>query len=152
MAGAALAARAPQVGVETAGTLTVEGQPPSFRTRAALEAVGLELGRHRSRQVTGSHLDGATLVVALAPEHVEWVRREHPVAAPRTATLKRLARDLPLPGVGPLDQRVAALDLASVELSSWEEVPDPAGGDVDTFTECARQIAALVETFAARLG
>ena len=135
--------------VETAGTLTIEGQPASFRTRAALEAVGLELGRHRSRQVTPAHLDDATLVIALAPEHVQWVRRSHPNASPRTGTLKRLARDLP--HAGPLDERVASLDLAAVELAGWEEVVDPAGGEIEEFTACAHEIAGLVADLADRL-
>ena len=149
MAGAALAARAPQIAVETAGTLTIEGQPASFRTRAALEAVGLELGLHRSRQVTSAHLDDATLVIALAPEHVQWVRRSHPNASSRTGTLKRLARDLP--HAGPLDKRVASLDLAAVELADWEEVVDPAGGEIEEFTSCAQEIAGLVADLADRL-
>jgi protein-tyrosine-phosphatase len=150
IAGAAFAVRAPQVTVETAGTLTIDGHPASFRTRAAMDAVGLDLGRHRSRQVTPSHLDAADLIVALAPEHVSWVRREHPNASPRTATLKRLARDLPLDG--PLDQRISSLDLAAVALESWEEVDDPAGAEVDVFISCAREIVGLVDTFVARLG
>ena len=99
----------PQIAVETAGTLTIEGQPASFRTRAALEAVGLELPYHRSRQVRPDHLDNATVVIGLAPEHVQWVRREHPDASARTGTLRRLARDLPM--AGSLAQRVAALEL-----------------------------------------
>src|SRR3984957_9882971 len=90
MAGAALLARAPDIAVETAGTLTIEGQPMSFRTRAALDAVGLEVDRHRSRQVTATDLDGATLIVGLAPEHVNYVRRppdRHPQApGPPSAT------------------------------------------------------------------
>ena len=150
MAGAALLARAPDIVVETAGTLTIEGQPMSFRTRAALDAVGLQVGQHRSRQVTAAHLDVATLIVGLAPEHVDYVRRQHPSASPRTATLKRLARHLPLDGA--LPQRVASLDLGTVSLESWEEVPDPAGGEVDDFAACAREIVTLVEAFAARLG
>ena len=42
MGGAALAAHLPDWHVTTAGTLVVEGQPMSWRTKAALEAVGLE--------------------------------------------------------------------------------------------------------------
>jgi protein-tyrosine-phosphatase len=150
MAGAALAKYAPQVAVETAGTLTVEGQPASFRTRAALEAVGLEMPNHRSRQVRPDHLDQATVIVALAPEHVQWVRRQHPDASPRTGTLRRLARDLPVDGG--LEQRIAALDLAEVELGDWEEVTDPAGGEVALFTAVAHEVVQLVADLAGRLG
>lgn len=150
MAGAALAAHLPNWHVTTAGTLVVEGQPMSWRTRAALEGVGLAAPHHRSRQATPADLDHATLVVALAPEHVLWVRRTHPPAAPRTATLRRLVRDLP-PGPDPLADRVAALDLATADLEGWEEVIDPGGGDADAFAACALEVVDLVGRLAPRL-
>ena len=78
MAGAALSALLPDWPVLTAGTLVVEGQPMSWRTRAALESVGLVIPDHRSRQATAADLGHAGLVIALAPEHVHWVRRTHP--------------------------------------------------------------------------
>jgi protein-tyrosine-phosphatase len=147
MAGAALAARLPDVVVETAGTLTVDGQPMSWRTRTALEAVGLAPPSHRSRQVSMSDLDQATLIVGLAPEHVHWVRRNHEQVAARTATLKRLCRDLPLDDRG-LAERVAGLHLAGVELEPWEEVVDPGGGEVEVFVACAREVHELIDRLA----
>ena len=52
MGGAALAAHLPDWHVTTAGTLVVEGQPMSWRTKAALDSVGLAAPGHRSRQAT----------------------------------------------------------------------------------------------------
>lgn len=150
MAGAALAAHLPDFDVTTAGTLVVEGQPMSWRTRAALQSVGLEAPLHRSRQATPSDLAGAALVVALAPEHVLWVRRTAAVAAPRTGTLRRLARDLS-GDAAPLPERVDRLALADVELQGWEEVLDPGGGDADQFASCAAEIVDLVAALAMRL-
>ncbi len=150
MGGAALAAHLPDWHVSTAGTLVVEGQPMSWRTKAALEAVGLDAPHHRSRQATTSEVGNAALVIALAPEHVQWVRRTHPEAAARTATLRRLARDLPDHNA-PLAERVAALALAEVELGAWEEVVDPGGGDAEAFAACAVEVVDLVATLAPRL-
>ncbi len=150
MGGAALAAHLPDWHVTTAGTLVVEGQPMSWRTKAALESVGLAVPSHRSRQATAAELDHAVLVVALAPEHVRWVRRTHPPAAARTATLRRLARDLPEHGA-PLPERVAELRLADVELEDWEEVVDPGGGDAEVFATCAAEVVDLVARLAPRL-
>jgi protein-tyrosine-phosphatase len=147
MAGAALSKVRPDLSVETAGTMTIDGQPISFRTRAALDHVGLPRPQHRSRQADRALLDAADLIVGLAPEHVAWVRRDHPEAAPRTATLIRLGTDLASSDL-PLGQRVAALQLADVELEAWEEVVDPGGGEVDAFMACARKIVTLVEQFA----
>ena len=150
MGGAALAAHLPDWHITTAGTLVVEGQPMSWRTKAALEAVGLEAPSHRSRQATATELDHAALVIALAPEHVHWVRRTHPAAAGRTGTLRRLARDLP-DDPAPLRDRVAGLGLAEVELGEWEEVVDPGGGDADVFAACAVEVVDLVASLAPRL-
>ena len=94
IAGAVLKAHLPDVEIATAGTMSIDGLPMSWRTKAGFEAVGVTPPSHRSRQVLPPTSTAATLIIGLAPEHVSWVRREHPAAAPRTATLKRLVRDL----------------------------------------------------------
>ena len=147
MAGAALRQRRPDLEVETAGTLTVDGMPISWRTRAALDDVGLPWPRHASRQADRVDLHAADLVIGLAPEHVEWVRREHAEVADRTATLIRLTKQL-APATAPLADRVLALGLATVELESWAVVVDPGGGDVDAFIDTAREIVTLVDRLA----
>lgn len=150
IAGVALAQHLPSAVIATAGTFVVEGQPISFRTRAALAAVGLPAPAHRSRQAVEHELGGADVIVALAPEHVAWVRRGLPALAGRTATLRRLCRDLH-PGDAPLRERLAALALDQVELQDWEEVVDPGGGETPEFERCAREIVALVPVLAAAL-
>ena len=79
------------------------------------------------------------------------MRRVHPQAAPRTATLKRLARDLPA-GPSPLCGTARA-DAAATRstLEPWEDVVDPAGGDLDVFVACAREIADLLHELIPRL-
>lgn len=149
MAGAIINDRQPGVTVETAGTLTVDGQPISWRTREALRQIGLAAPHHRSKQIEPPHVDRAALVIALAPEHVEWMRRNHPAAAHRTATLKRLVRHLD--SDGPLSQRVESLHLADVQLEPWEEVIDPGGGEVEEFIRCAFEIVELVDDLLDRL-
>ena len=151
IAGAAVEARVPHVQVATAGTLVVEGQPMSWRTRAALEAVGVEPPHHRSRQASERLLSEAALIVGLSPEHVEWVRRSAPMLAERTATLQRLCRDLPRVS-GSLAERVARLRLDEVHLEPWEEVVDPGGGEADAYVACAQEVVDLADRFAAALG
>lgn len=141
MAGVALRQLRPDLVVDTAGTLTVDGLPISWRTRTALESVGLPYPRHASTQATAEHLARADLVVAMAPEHVEWVRRTHAGAASKTATLKHLVT-LPAP------LRAGDLGLAHHVLQPSEEVVDPGGGEVDVFIECAREVVTLVRALA----
>jgi protein-tyrosine phosphatase len=153
MAGVALQSRRPDLVVATAGTLAVDGLPISWRTRAALDDVGLPWPKHASRQATAADLAASDLIIGLAPEHVAWVRREHPTDAARAATLVRLAdsltdrRETSTQALS-LATRVAGLQLATVELLDDEEVVDPGGGDVDAFIAAARRIVELVDRLA----
>jgi protein-tyrosine-phosphatase len=147
IAGALLAHRVPGLQVSTRGTAVIEGLVMSWRTRAALDALGLRSDHHRSRQLTDDDLDDADLVIAMAGEHVKYVRRVHPEATVRTGTLRRLARDLS--GVpGTLAERVRALRLDDVELGEWEDIEDPVSGDVEQFHRCAQEIDDLVADLA----
>ncbi len=150
MAGAVLREHVPGLKLSTSGTHVIEGMPMSWRTRDAIAALDIPVPDHRSRQATASELDNADLVIALAREHVSWMRRTHPKAAAHTATLKRLARDLPA-GPAPLGERLEPLRLDEVALESWEDVVDPAGGDLDVFLACAREIADLLHEIIPRL-
>ena len=127
-----------------AGTHSIEGLPMSGRTRRALQSLGLADAGHRSHQLTAADARDADLIVAFAPEHVDYVRRVHPEAADRTATIKRLVAEL-APGPEPLAQRAASLSLADAEVPRDEEVADPGGFDDDVFMDCAREIDALMD-------
>ena len=140
------------------GTHALPGHPMSVRTRTALERLGLADPTHRSSQFDETDVRRASLIVAMAPEHVQWVRRVHPEAADRTVTLKRVVRVLaagPSPSPSPSDtallDRVRTLDLAGLETFDWEEVVDPAGGEQPEFDACAREIDALVDQLIALL-
>jgi protein-tyrosine phosphatase len=150
MAGAMLEARGLEVRVTTAGTHVIEYQPVSIRTRHALDTVGLSASVHRSRQLTEADVESADLVVALAAEHVSYVRRRHPQGAARTATLRFLASRLPAVAT-PVPVRVAALDLASVEPLDQGDVTDPAGGDEQDYVDCARELVVLIDELVGRL-
>ncbi len=148
MAGVMLAS-AP-VRIVTAGTHVVEGQPIGRRTNQALASVGFRSEGHRSHQLTGSDVGWADLLVAMAGEHVKYIRRVHPEAAAKTASIKRLCRDLPA-GPPPLAERVRALGLAMVDIGEWEDVEDPAGGDDGAYRSCAKELADLCAELRPRL-
>jgi protein-tyrosine-phosphatase len=145
-------ARCDRVTVSGSGTHTLPGHPMSVRTRTALSGLGLADATHRSAQFDATDVKRASLIVAMAPEHVQWVRRVHPEAADRTVTLKRLVRSLTPSDAGvSLRERVVALGLASVEIEDWEEVVDPAGGEQSEFDACASELDVLVDQLIALL-
>jgi protein arginine phosphatase len=141
MGAVSLARWMPEAEVASAGTHVVEGQPPTSRTEAALVRLGLRPTGHRSHQLTEADLSRAEVVVAFTGDHVEFVRQRFPFAASKTATLRRLCRDLE---AGPgLSQRLDRLGLAEVSLGPWEDVADPAGGELEDFERCADEIHLL---------
>ncbi len=142
--------RAPLLSARGAGTFSIPGLPMSQRTRVALAAMGLADPSHRSRQLGDADALWADVIVGFEPEHVAYVRRTHPEVATVTATLPRLARDLGPPDQ-PLAARLSALDLAAVELESWEEIVDPAGGDQQVFHRCAAEVRAWLDRLLPRL-
>src|SRR4051794_40631188 len=125
IAGALARVARPEWEVVTAGTFVVEGLPISWRTRAAMAELGIDAAEHRSTQLTHAHVDAADVVITQEYQHVRYLRRHHPQGNSRTATLKRLVRDLS-DAPEPLDGRLAALGLGTVELEpDWEDVIDP---------------------------
>jgi protein-tyrosine-phosphatase len=145
MAGALLEARVPALRITTAGTHVVEGMPMSWRTRDAIAELGVERSMHRSHQLTDFDVDSADVVICLAAEHVAYMRRTHPDAADKTVSLKRLVRDLPAASGASFAERLATLRVADAELVSWEDVEDPAGGDLPIFRSCAHEISDLID-------
>lgn len=143
--------------VVTAGTHALDGQPMGARTFAAMRTIaaldGAPMSAHRSRQLVASDVEAADVVVAMEADHVRFVRRHHPAAAGRTATIRRLGREL-RPGPSPLaalPERLGALALAEVSLGREDDVADPLGKDDVYYVECAAELWALCRELAARL-
>jgi len=136
-------ARTTAVTVSGAGTHSIEGLPMSQRTRSALANHDLSDPNHRSHQLTADDVAAADLIVAFEPNHIRYIRRNHPEGAGLVALLPRLVRDLGTDGA--LRDRVERLGLADVEPEPWEEVVDPAGGEQDVFDASAAEISGLID-------
>ena len=152
MAAAMLRSRTPPVRVTSAGTHSIPGLPMSTRTRTALaghDVVDLE---HRSDQLDQAMVDEATLIAIFEPMHLSYMRKKHPEADHKVASLPRLVRDLDNGPAADLTARVAALDLGATEYESWEEIVDPAGGDLPVFEAAAAEIDALITAFCPKIG
>lgn len=160
MAGVMLQQLAEEAGtvldVRTGGTHAVPGQPASRRTRDALAMVltperAAGVNRHRSRPVEAEDVAAADLLVAMEADHVRYVRTHFACAAARTATIRRLCRDLPPGASGTLPARLEALDLAQGEPDPADDVIDPAGCELEAYVACAQDLQALTSRLLARL-
>ncbi|MFY9331725.1 MAG: hypothetical protein WAO41_08610 [Candidatus Nanopelagicales bacterium] len=128
----------PEWTVTSAGTFAIPGLPSSVRTLAALDAVNTSAPGHRSTTLNGELCDQADVVVAFERDHVQFIRRMFPAAAARTITLPRLvfyAQAQPAQTPWALPE-----SLGDEPLATWDEIDDPAGGDIDTFVACAQAI------------
>ena len=144
-----------RIDVRSAGVLTLEGHPVGTRTRSALARHGLVDHAHRSRQFRDADAADADLVVVMEPLHLTWIRRNVPIAAAITGSLRRLARDLAPPrgeaGAVDLGRRVRALGLAEQPPEPWEEIVDPGAGLQDDFDRCSDELRLLVAELHRRL-
>ena len=140
-----------------AGTHAIENCPMGNYTRKALASIGLEDRTHRSRQLNPYNADEVDLIIAMANDHVQYVRRNHPEVAHKTATFKRLVRDLGQVTQNEeskslretLKSRIAEMRLDEVQLERWEEIGDPGAGDQPIFMSSLEEIDALVDSFLA---
>lgn len=140
------------VHVRSAGTHSIPGLPMSTRTRTALAGVGGADPDHRSEQLDDEMADQADVIAVFEPMHVSYVRKKHPSAANRAASLPRLVRDLADGPPETLVARIQALQLAAHDFEPWEEVVDPAGGELADFEASAAQIHQLIAGFGPKVG
>lgn len=152
MAAAMLRSRTDDVVVVGAGTHSIPGLPMSTRTRTALGEFGLADPDHRSCQLDADIAQAADLIAIFEPMHVKWIRREIPEAASRTASLGRIIRSVAPGTLDTLAARVAQAGLASYDFEAWEEVVDPAGGEIEEFRAAATQIDGLLTNLMPLLG
>ncbi|MDX2148015.1 MAG: Sua5/YciO/YrdC/YwlC family protein [Planctomycetota bacterium] len=87
--------------VESAGVAASEGVPPSPEVAPALESLGVEPPRSRSRSLTPRMVEQAEAIYTMTPEHRQSVLAMHPQAAGKTFLLDPDGGDVPDPLGGP---------------------------------------------------
>ena len=141
-----LGGTAPVVG--SAGTIAIDGAPAMPESIEAARERGVDIRMHTARPLTPELIDDADLVVTMAAEHRDEVRRLVPGAVPRTFTLKELTRVLEaLPATESdlrLDTRIGAAAAARANCAPAnrfdEDVVDPLGMPLDTYRAIAWEI------------
>lgn len=159
MAAALLARRLARLGVtvpvRSAG-MAGHGEPPHAEAVSVMAGYGIQIGSHRSRAAGPDDLAQATLVLAMARDHLRYAVVTEPAVWPRAFTLRELIRrgeligprppDEPLPGW--LARAHAGRDRASLlGDSAADDVADPAGGPLRAYAATA----SLLEQLATRM-
>jgi protein-tyrosine phosphatase len=140
------------VGVSSAGLLE-SGRAAPDDNIAVMAERGIDLGEHRSRQVTNEILDASDLIITMAREHVREVAVNAPSAWPRTFTLREIVRRGdevgPRQPGQPLDEWVGKLHAGRTPsmlmgVSDVDDVADPMGRGRRDYEKAADEIDALV--------
>ncbi len=150
------------VRVESAGVIALEGSPPVAEIAEAAQERGLDISAHVARRLEREMVGRADLVVAMAAEHREAVRRIDQQAGDRTFTLKELVNVLDdFPGsdeeAGPEERLSAAVRWAGEHrwaadpVSGGEDVADPLGLSLMAYQATAWELDGLIERLADEL-
>lgn len=105
----------PSVTIESAGVATQDGLPATPEGVEALRVIGVDPGRHRSRQLTSAMVRDADEILCMTRSHLEHVIAMDPDARGKVTTL------------------------------GDQPIPDPIGGPIELYVDTARTLRALIE-------
>jgi protein-tyrosine phosphatase len=156
MAEALLRQRVPELRIASAGTRAVPATITAG-ARNALQRLGIALVGHESRRLDRAAVDGASLVLGLAREHVREAVVLQPTALEKVFTLKELVRRGTEIGRRRADESLAdwlrrAGDGRSpadlLHSHPDDDVADPIGGPASGYEACARELVDLIDRLA----
>lgn len=109
----------------SAGTFAFAGRPASGPGVAVAEAHGLDLSEHRSRELSLELLEWADVIVGMEPSHAEVAARWEPRASVHVMTDFLPREEAHMGGGGDRGPEVL--------VGPRPGVPDPYGGDMETY-------------------
>ena len=151
-----LAVHGVTVPVRSAGMIG-GGDPPHPEVVSIMAWYGIEIASHRSRIVRAPDLARASLVLAMAREHLRYAVITEPEAWPRAFTLKELVRrgeqiGPRLPGEPFADwlsrTHVGRERVSLLGASTADDVADPAGRPLRAYADTASLLDRLVTRLA----
>ena len=111
----------PNLKITSMGVAAFNGMPASKNACITMEDMGLSLACHRSKLIDHKLLGSAKLVLTMTQAHLLLVKS--------------------------LCKGADVFTLAEYA-GEGGDIPDPFGGDLKTYQDCARQIESLILTFA----
>ena len=145
------------VSVESCGVTAWAGSPATPEAVEAMRERGLDISGHVARKMNRRAIESADLIVAMASEHRDAVKRIAPPSAGKAFTLKELVHLLASAGPAPREGtsqdrlRSAAVRADAVRDAypdlhlQDEDVADPLGLGVESYRAVAWEIGALCE-------
>lgn len=103
-----------EIEVLSAGVVGLDGSPASARAVEAARNWDIDISSHRARQLNTKMIQSADLILAMAPEHAEYILRRVPEARSKVYLIKSFPGDY---------------------LPAGQAVDDPIGGDLDQYNQ-----------------
>ena len=105
--------------VVSAGLGAIDGQPPSVHSVAAMDELGIDISRQRSRMLTANLVREADLIFGMTHNHVDSVMLLYPAMAEKTFLLREF------------DDTLDTFE---------KDISDPIGGSYEVYLNCRDQI------------
>ena len=145
------------ISVESCGVAGWDGSPATAEAVEAMRERGLDISGHIAQKMNRQAIESADLIVAMASEHRDAIKRIAPPEARKAFTLKELVHLLdsagPAPREGTSEDRLrSAAVRADAVRDAYpdlhlqdENIADPLGLGVETYRAVAWEIGALCE-------
>ena len=140
------------LGVSSAGSHALEGNPAASRSMLAASTRGASLERHFARELTRRRVRSAGLILCMAAEHRPFVLSYDRSAANRTfllATFARVAGEWDWLAGSPAE--LVALAAEHGRELDGDDVDDPLGHPAEAYAACAERLDGLVTPVIAAL-
>ncbi len=119
---------------DSAGTFAMKGSPAAMNAIIVMEEMGLNIEKHRSKQISEELVEWADIILALDTSIYDQLEAMFPKAEAKLHTLIGFSNyEDGYPGTRGYD------------------IEDPFGEDEETYRECALEIKEAVDRVAARL-
>ena len=106
--------------VRSAGVWAADGRPASPYAIQVMARRGIDISGHRAHSLTRADVEEADLILAMASEHTEAIETLLPQYKPKIHLLSEMA-------------------------GSHYDVPDPGGGPLYEYLQCADELENLIE-------
>jgi protein-tyrosine phosphatase len=106
--------------VRSAGVWAANGRPASPYAIQVMARRGMDISRHRAHSLTRADVEEADLILAMASEHVEAIEMLLPQYRPKIHLLSEMA-------------------------GRHDDIPDPGGGPLYEYLQCADELEDLIE-------
>jgi protein-tyrosine-phosphatase len=103
--------------VESAGTHSPQGMPPTQNTILVTTERGIDIMSHRARMLTSEMIEDADLILVMEKSHTIFIRNHFPRGKHKTHLLKTFSSE-----------------------DYEEDVYDPIGGDLNIYRSCVEEL------------